>query len=145
MLIPDPKLKSNILEGLVQEIVWYKLYATDKHSWRGSNLKASFLDWERLPLWICWMEMQLEKQTGNLPHSPEKAWVSWDDNKLSQAQTEGKSSPAFGIKKTKRSEVNYCPPYPTGESERSIESVRMELVSDVKNKNMEKDGEHVCI
>ena len=30
LLIPDPKLRSNILEGLVQEIVQYKVYVTDK-------------------------------------------------------------------------------------------------------------------
>lgn len=30
LLTPDPKLKPNILEGLVQEIVWYKVYVTDK-------------------------------------------------------------------------------------------------------------------
>lgn len=30
LLTPDPKLKSNILEGLVQEIVKYKIYVTDK-------------------------------------------------------------------------------------------------------------------
>ena len=30
LLFPDPKRKSNILEGLVQEIVRYKLYVTDK-------------------------------------------------------------------------------------------------------------------
>lgn len=33
-----------------------------------SNLKASLLNWERLRLWICWMEMQLEEQIGNLSH-----------------------------------------------------------------------------
>ncbi|CAL8406509.1 unnamed protein product [Arctogadus glacialis] len=30
VLIPDPKLKSSILEGLVQEIVKYKVYVSDK-------------------------------------------------------------------------------------------------------------------
>ena len=30
LFTPDPKLKSNILEGLVQEIVWNKVYFTDK-------------------------------------------------------------------------------------------------------------------
>lgn len=49
-------------------------------------------------------------------------------------KSEGKSSPAFGIKKPRRSEVNYCPPYPTGESEKSLKSVRVELLSDFKKK-----------
>ena len=30
VLIPDPKLKSAILDGLVQEIVQYKVYVSDK-------------------------------------------------------------------------------------------------------------------
>lgn len=35
---------------------------------------------------------------------------------------ECKSSAASDIKKPRRSEVNYCPPYPTGESDESLES-----------------------
>ena len=30
LLTPDLKLRLNILEGLVQEIVWYKVYVTEK-------------------------------------------------------------------------------------------------------------------
>lgn len=36
LLTPDPKLKSQILEGLR-----YKVYVTDKHSWSGPHLKTS--------------------------------------------------------------------------------------------------------
>ncbi|XP_062257564.1 uncharacterized protein LOC133966602 [Platichthys flesus] len=48
---------------------------------------------------------------------------------------EGKPSAAFGIKKPKRSEVNYCPPYPIGETDVSLESLRVELLSDAKKRN----------
>ncbi|KAJ8353478.1 hypothetical protein SKAU_G00210450 [Synaphobranchus kaupii] len=48
---------------------------------------------------------------------------------------EGKSTPAAAIMKPRRSEVNYCPPYPIGESETSLEKLREELLSDVKRKN----------
>jgi len=138
LFIPDPKLKSNILEGLVQEIVRYKLYVSDKDfNTVGEALiskhpclteKGSYSGYAG---WKCSLKNKLaiyrthlrklgcpEVTINSLKHKPE-----------------GKSSPAFGIKKPKRSEVNYCPPYPTGESEKSLESVRMELVSDVKKRN----------
>lgn len=138
LLIPDHKLKSNILEGLVQEIVRYKLYVSDKDfNTVGEALiskhpclteKGSLSGYAG---WKCSLKNKLaiyrthlrklgchEVTINSLKHKPE-----------------GKSSPAFGIKKPRRSEVNYCPPYPTGESEKSLESVRMELVSDVKKRN----------
>lgn len=31
--------------------------------------------------------------------------------------------------------MNYCPPYPIGESEESLEQLRVELLSDVKRRN----------
>ena len=50
-------------------------------------------------------------------------------------KSEGKLSPAFGIKKPRWSEVNYCPPYPTEKSDVSLERLRVELLSDVKKRH----------
>lgn len=60
---------------------------------------------------------------------------------------EGKPSAAFGVKRPRRSEVNYCPPNLTGESDVSLESLRLELLSDVKKRNNREDenGKDVCI
>ncbi|XP_071348849.1 uncharacterized protein [Trachinotus anak] len=45
---------------------------------------------------------------------------------------------AKNVKKAKRAEVNYLPPYPAGENEQSLEKVREELVTGSKKKNNEK-------
>lgn len=136
-LIPDNKLLSNILDGLVQEIVRYGFYITDsqfssvgealilKHpclSERGSV--SGYAGWKhRLKNKLSIYRSQLRKlgchevTVNAMTHKP---------------QVKG---PAFAIKKPRRSEVNYCPPYPTGESEESLEKLRVELVTDVKKRN----------
>lgn len=45
---------------------------------------------------------------------------------------------AKNVKKAKRAEVNYLPPYPAGENEQSLEKLREELVTESKKKNNEK-------
>ncbi|KAG5278423.1 hypothetical protein AALO_G00098830 [Alosa alosa] len=45
------------------------------------------------------------------------------------------SFPSTTNKQTKRSEVNYCPGYPTGENDMSLEKIRVELTSDIKRRN----------
>lgn len=45
---------------------------------------------------------------------------------------------AKNVKKAKRAEVNYLPPYPAGETEQSLEKEREELVTESKKKNNEK-------
>ncbi|XP_013875869.1 uncharacterized protein LOC106525995, partial [Austrofundulus limnaeus] len=137
LLTPDNKLLSNILDGLVQEIVHYGLYITDsqfnsvgealilKHpclSERGSV--SGYAGWKhRLKNKLSIYRTQLRKlgchevTVNALAHKPQ-----------------GKG-PAFAIKKPRRSEVNYCPPYPTGETEETLETLRVELKTDVKKRN----------
>ena len=138
LLIPDPRLKSNILEALVQEIVKSKLYCsghelnmvakalvskhpclTEKGSVTGcAGWKASLGN--KLAIYRTQLRKLgcTEVMINSLKHKPE-----------------GKSSPAAAIKKPRRSEVNYCPPFPVGESETSLEKLREELLSDVKRRN----------
>ncbi|XP_030586383.1 uncharacterized protein LOC115781106 isoform X2 [Archocentrus centrarchus] len=137
LLTPDNKLLSNILDGLVQEIVHYGLYITDnqfnsvgealilKHpclSERGSV--SGYAGWKhRLKNKLSIYRTQLRKlgchevTVNALSHKPQ-----------------GKG-PAFAIKKPRRSEVNYCPPYPTGETEETLETLRVELKMEVKKRN----------
>ncbi len=46
-----------------------------------------------------------------------------------------KANAAAAIKKPRHSEVNYCPPHPTGESDESLENLRVALLSEVKKNN----------
>lgn len=45
---------------------------------------------------------------------------------------------AKNVKKAKRAEVNYLPPYPADENEQSLEKSRGELVTESKKKNNKK-------
>lgn len=46
----------------------------------------------------------------------------------------GRRSAAFGVKKPKRAEVNFCPEYPSGETEGSLEAMQKDLLLDVKQR-----------
>lgn len=48
---------------------------------------------------------------------------------------EGKHSPAYGIKKPKKAEVNYCPVFPQDETSESQEKMRVELLAELQKKN----------
>lgn len=134
----DPKLKSDILHGLTQEIVKYGLYVTDKQfSMVGKALisrhpclteESSFTGYAG---WKSSLKNKLALYRSRLRKlgCPEVMINSVE-------RTPGiKTSPALGIKKTKRSEVNYFPAYPTGENDVSLEKLRAELTSDVKRRN----------
>lgn len=138
VLIPDPKLKSAILDGLVQEIVQYKVYVSDKEM---EQVAQSLI--KKHP---CLTEKGSSTGYGG--------WKTSLKYKLSNYRTQlrklgcpevtvnslknkpvGKRSAAFGIKKAKRAEVNFCPTYPSAETEESLEAMRKALLLDVKKRN----------
>lgn len=49
-----------------------------------------------------------------------------------------KTAAAKDVKKPRKAEVNYLPPYPTGESKQSLEKERQDLLSEVKKKDNQK-------
>ena len=55
-------------------------------------------------------------------------------NSLKQ-KPKGKTSPAYGVKKPLKAEVNYCPSYPSGETAESLDKVRVVLLLEVKKKD----------
>lgn len=138
LLTPDLKLKSNILEGLVQEIVKYKVYVTDKEFNRVGKALISkhpcLTERGSVTGYAGWKGSLKNKLAIYRTHLRKLGCFEVTINSLKH-RPEGKSNAAFGIKKPRRSEVNFCPPYPTGESEKSLESVRVALLSDFKRKN----------
>ncbi|XP_074551476.1 uncharacterized protein LOC141808698 isoform X1 [Halichoeres trimaculatus] len=138
LLTPDPKLKSNILEGLVQEIVRYKVYVTNKQfNTVGEALIAKhpcLTEKGSLTGYAGWKASLKNKLAIYRTHLRKLGCPEVMVNSLKH-NPEGRASAAFGIKRPRRSEVNYCPPYPTGESDASLERVRVELLSDVKKRN----------
>ncbi|CAL9704527.1 unnamed protein product [Knipowitschia caucasica] len=136
-LIPDVKLKSNILEKLIQQIVRYRVYVSDKQF---NSVGEALMS-----------KHPCLSERGSI--SGYEGWKTSLKNKLAHYRTELRrlgcpevvvnamankpkgSSPALGIKKPKRSEVNYCPPFPIGETENSLEKIRVELQADIKKRN----------
>ncbi|CAL8334529.1 unnamed protein product [Arctogadus glacialis] len=138
VLIPDPKLKSSILEGLVQEIVKYKVYVSDKEM---DQVAQSLI--KKHP---CLTEKGSSTGCGG--------WKTSVKYKLSNYRTllrklgcpevtvnslknkpAGRRSAAFGVKKAKRAEVNFGPIYPSEETKESLEAMQKDLLSDLKKRN----------
>ena len=135
---PDPKLKSDVLDGLLQEIVKYKIYITGKQA---DQVAQSLI--KRHP---CLAERGSDTGYGGWKTSI-KYKVSNYRSQLKKIgcpevtvnalknKPEGKQSPAFGVKKAKRAEVNFCPAYPGTETEESLDATRKALLLDSKRKN----------
>lgn len=135
---PDPKLKSDVLDGLLQEIVKYKIYITGKQA---DQVAQSLI--KRHP---CLAERGSDTGYGGWKTSI-KYKVSNYRSQLKKIgcpevtvnalknKPEGKQSPAFGVKKAKRAEVNFCPAYPATETEESLDATRKALLLDSKRMN----------
>lgn len=138
LLIPDPKLKSNILEGLIQEIVKYTVYLTSSKFDEVAEaliLKHPCLKEKGSPSGYEGWKMSLKYKLSNYrTHLRKVGCPEVCVNSLKYKPAE-KRSPAFDVKKPKRGEVEYCPSFPLGECAQSLEKMRVELLSDVKKRN----------
>ncbi|KAL6460861.1 hypothetical protein MHYP_G00308270 [Metynnis hypsauchen] len=138
LLIPDPKLKSDILEGLIQEIVKHTVYLTDSKFDQVAEaliLRHPCLKEKGSPSGYAGWKMSLKYKLSNYrTHLRKVGCPEVCVNSLKHKPAE-KCSPAFDVKRPKRGEVDYCPSFPLGESEQSLEKMRVELLSDVKKRN----------
>lgn len=138
LLIPDPKLKSDILEGLIQEVVKHTVYLTDSKFDQVAEaliLKHPCLKEKGSPTGYGGWKMSLKYKLSNYRTHLRKVGcpeVCVNSLKFKPAD---KRSPAFDVKRPKRGEVDYCPSFPLGESALSLEKMRIELLSDVKKRN----------
>lgn len=137
-LLPDPKLKSVILDGLVQEIVQYKVYVRDKEMEQvaQSLIKEHPCLTEKGSSSGCggWKTSLKYKLSNYCTHLRKLGCPEVTVNSLKN-KPEGRRSAAFGVKKAKRAEVNFCPTYPSAENEESLEAIQRELLLDVKKRN----------
>ncbi|XP_070402493.1 uncharacterized protein [Nothobranchius furzeri] len=138
LLIPDPKLKSDILEGLIQEIVKHTVYLTDEKFDQVAEaliLKHPCLKERGSPSGYAGWKMSLKYKLSNYRTQLRKVGCPEVCVNSLKNKPSGKCSPAFDVKKPKRGEVDYCPSFPLGDSENSLEKLRIELLSDVKKRN----------
>lgn len=138
LLIPDPKLKSDILEGLIQEVVKHTVYLTDSKFDQVAEaliLKHPCLKQKGSHSGYAGWKLSLKYKLSNYRTNLRK--IGCPEvcvNSLKNKPAE-KCSPASAVKRPKRGEVDYCPSFPLGESEQSLEKMRVELLSDVKRRN----------
>nr|XP_023680387.1 uncharacterized protein LOC111850586 [Paramormyrops kingsleyae]XP_023680388.1 uncharacterized protein LOC111850586 [Paramormyrops kingsleyae] len=124
---PDIRLKTAVLDGLAEAIVQYKVYPSDSEfeevakalvtshpclkepgsatgysGWKVS-LKYKLANYRQKLMWLGCPEVELNSLT-NKPAD--------------------KCNPAYGVKKPRKAEVNYCPTYPAGESAETLEKIR---------------------
>lgn len=135
VLIPDPKLKSAILDGLVQEIVQYKVYVSDKEMEQVAQSlikKHPCLIQKGSDTGYGGWKMSLKYKLSNYRTQLRKLGCPEVTVNSLKNKPVGKRSAAFGIKKAKRAEVNFCPTYPSAETEESLEAMRKALLLDVK-------------
>ncbi|KAL2091655.1 hypothetical protein ACEWY4_013918 [Coilia grayii] len=138
VLLPDPKLKSTILEGLLQEIVQYKVYTTDKEMEQVAQSlihKHPCLTEEASPNGCGGWKNSLKYKLSNYRTNLRKLGCPEVTVNSLQNKPADRRNAAFGVKKAKRAEVNFCPVYPSTETEDSMEAMRMALLLDVKKRN----------
>ncbi|XP_074473268.1 uncharacterized protein LOC141757015 isoform X2 [Sebastes fasciatus] len=124
VLIPDPKLKSSILDGLEMEQVAQGLIKThpcltEKGSCTGCG---------------GWKTSLKYKLSNYRTHLRKLGCPEVIVNSLKNKPA-GQRSAALGVNKAKRAEVNFCPTYPSAETEESLEAMQKALLLDVKKRN----------
>ncbi|CAL8253809.1 unnamed protein product [Arctogadus glacialis] len=138
LLIPDPKLKSDILEGLIQEVVNHKVYVTDREFDQVAEaliLRHPCLQEKGSDTGYGGWKTSLKYKLSNYRTHLRKVGCPEACVNALKHKPEGKRSPAFAVKKPKRGEVAYCPSFPLGESHQSLEKMRVELLLDFKQRN----------
>ncbi|KAI5621005.1 sterile alpha motif domain-containing protein 3-like, partial [Silurus asotus] len=140
LLNPDPKLKSAILNGLAEEVVKFKVYLSDAefNEVAEALIKQHPCLKERGSLTGCsgWKRSLKYKMSNYRTKLRNLGCSEVTINSMKHKPT-GISNPAFGVKKPRKAEVNFCPSFLPGETPDSMEQVRVSLLSEVKKKNNE--------
>lgn len=137
-LLTSPSVKSDILERLAEAMFSYTAYPNDpqraavaqalieKHPClREPGSYNGCYGWQQSLKYKCANYRSKLKAHGN----PELLI-----NTMKHKQ-EGDRKPAKNIKKPRKSEVNYLPPHPAGETDDSLENVRLKLIASSKTKD----------
>lgn len=138
VLVPDPKLKSAILEGLIQEIVQYKVYVCDKEIEQVAQSlvkKHPCLTEKGSCTGFGGWKVSLKYKLSNYRTQLRKLGCPEVVVNSLKYKPPGKCSSAYGVKKAKRAEVNFCPAYPSSETKESLEAMQKDLLLDVKKRD----------
>ncbi|KAM9468193.1 uncharacterized protein Hap1MRO34_014856 isoform 2-T3 [Clarias gariepinus] len=135
-----PKIRSDILEGLAEEIIKYTAYPRDDQFEKVAEAliqthpclhekgtPTGYSGWKH---YIKIKMMNFRTKLGRAGH-PEVTV-----NSLKHKQ-KGQGKPAANIKKPRKAEVNFCPNHPRGETPNSLEAERAAILTEVKKQNNE--------
>ncbi|XP_075336575.1 uncharacterized protein LOC142397106 isoform X1 [Odontesthes bonariensis] len=136
-LSPTPKVRSDILEGLAEEIIKYTAYPRDEQLEEVAKAltqlhpclleKATRIGYCGWKHYLKIKMMNFRTKLSRAGH-PEVA-INSLKNKRSGQQT-----PAANIKKPRKGDVNFCPNIRSGETRDSLEVERVALLTEVKKK-----------
>ena len=133
-----PKLKSNILERLAEEILKYKAYPTDMdlNEVAEALIKKHPCLREQGSFNGCYgWKISLKYKMANFRSKLRGiGCTEVTINSLTNKEHD-KRSGATNVKKPRRAEVNYLPQHPTGETTESLEKERVALLSENKKRN----------
>ncbi|XP_061905620.1 uncharacterized protein LOC133651640 isoform X1 [Entelurus aequoreus] len=141
LLTPGHKLKSDILESLAQEIIKFKAYPSNLEieSVAEALIKAhpclreqrSFCGFYGWKISLKYKMANYRTKLRNLG-CPELSINSLKHKPADRCQ------PAYDVKKPRKVEVNFSPPFPAGETQDSLEGERLALLSEVKKRHNDK-------
>ncbi|XP_071403280.1 uncharacterized protein [Centroberyx affinis] len=132
-----PKVRSDILEGLAEEIIKYTAYPRDDQfeevaevlvqthpCLREKGTRTGYCGWKH---YIKIKMMNFRTKLSRAGH-PEVIVNSLKNKR------KGQGKPAANIKKPRKAEVNFCPSHPRGETTASLEVERVALLTEVKKR-----------
>ncbi|MEQ2180005.1 hypothetical protein GOODEAATRI_031084 [Goodea atripinnis] len=140
LLDPDIRLKTAILDSLAEAIVQHKVYPTDGEFEEAAEALVSSHPCLREPGsatgYVGW-KVSLKYKLANYRRKLKRLGCPEVELNSLTNKPADKSSPAYGVKKPRKAEVNYCPSYPSGESAETLEKIREALISEAKKRNNE--------
>lgn len=138
LLNPSHKLKSDILESLAEQIIKFKAYPSNleiesvaealikAHPYlREQGSSSGYYGWK---ISLKYKMANYRTKLRNLG-CPEMSINSLKNKPADNCQ------PAYKVKKPRKAEVNFCPAYPAGETQDSLEGERVSLLSEVKKRD----------
>lgn len=138
LLNPSHKLKSDILESLAEQIIKFKAYPSNLEiesvaealikahpCLREQGSSSGYYGWK---ISLKYKMANYRTKLRNLG-CPEISINSLKNKPADNYQ------PAYKVKKPRKAEVNFCPPYPAGETQDSLEGERVSLLSEVKKRH----------
>lgn len=132
-----PGLKSEILEKLAEEIFQYTAYPQNCQI---DDVAAALI--KKFPClkelsasgYYGWM-ISLKYKMANYRTKMRSIGCPEVTVNALKNKSRDECLPAKNVKKARKAEVNYCPSNPVGETDESLENVRVELLNDVQQRN----------